>query len=114
MSSSEAPKISNPIAESKIPSGKNVIKISASGSECSPTTFTVKEGALVNFAFISADKLDHFLFPINPAIAGLSIGASGDNVFMKSWNAPKKGLYNFECVLVGSKTRGSELKMIVE
>jgi uncharacterized cupredoxin-like copper-binding protein len=113
-SSQEAPKESAPIALNKIPESSNNVKISVSAAGFSPSTFTVKEGQLVNFVLTSTDDFTHVWLLDDTALIGTVLGVAGKETRVKSWNAPKKGEYAFHCDIPGHKDRGEVGKMIVQ
>lgn len=113
-SSAEAPKESAPISANQVPAGANTVKISVSAAGFVPSTFTVKEGQLVNFVLTSTDDFTHVFLPDDPALTATALGVAGNETRVKSWNAPKKGTYTFRCDIPGHAARGEVGKMIVE
>lgn len=109
--SPDAPTESQPVAVA--PSGANTIKVSASGAGFTPNEFTVKEGQLVNFALTSVDDFTHVFRFTDKALAGTLLGVASGETRVKSWNAPKKGTYDFICDIPGHAGRGETGKMIV-
>ncbi len=113
-SSAEAPKESAPISASQVPTGANTVKLSVSGAGFVPSTFTVKEGQLVNFVLTSTDTFTHVFLPDDRALTATALGVAGGETRVKSWNAPKKGTYAFHCDIPGHAARGEVGTMIVQ
>lgn len=113
-SSSDAPKESAPISASQVPTGANTVKLSVSAAGFVPNTFTVKEGALVNFVLTSTDTFTHVFLPDDKALTATALGVAGGETRVKSWNAPKKGTYTFRCDIPGHAGRGEVGTMIVQ
>lgn len=112
-SSAEAPKESAPVKGDQIPTGANTVKLTVSAAGFVPNTFTVKEGALVNFVLTSGDQFTHVFLPDDVALTATALGVAGGETRVKSWNAPKKGTYTFRCDIPGHAARGEVGKMIV-
>ena len=113
-SSADAPKESAPISAGQVPTGANTVKLSVSAAGFSPNTFTVKEGALVNFVLTSTDSFTHVFLPDDKALTATALGVAGGETRVKSWNAPKKGTYTFRCDIPGHASRGEVGTMIVQ
>ncbi|MEI6529785.1 MAG: cupredoxin domain-containing protein [Candidatus Falkowbacteria bacterium] len=113
-SSADAPKESAPITAGQVPAGANTVKLSVSAAGFSPNSFTVKEGALVNFVLTSTDSFTHVFLPDDRALTATALGVAGGETRVKSWNAPKKGSYTFRCDIPGHASRGEVGTMIVQ
>ncbi|MGI6374306.1 MAG: cupredoxin domain-containing protein [Patescibacteria group bacterium] len=111
--SPEAPQQTGPISRDELPG--SVIKVEASASGFSPSSFTVKAGAPVTMAISSVDNITHVFMFDDPQLMAVAIGVGPNETRAITFNAPsEKGEYSFRCDVPGHSGRGEIGSMIVE
>lgn len=110
----DAPKQSNPISVSDIPS--QAIKITMASSGITPSSFTVSAGQVVQLSIAEGDTQTHIFKFDDPSLAAVAVGIGpGDSVRVITFNAPSKaGSYTFFCDVPGHRGRGEQGTMIVK
>ncbi|HUX36164.1 MAG TPA: cupredoxin domain-containing protein [Candidatus Paceibacterota bacterium] len=111
-SSPQAPQESDPVSANGIPS--SAIKLTVTASGWSPSSFTVKSGAVVTLSITSGDSQTHIFMMDDPSLSALAVGVGPGETRVITFNAPKSGTYGFHCDVPGHAARGEVGKMIVE
>ena len=109
----DAPQQSNPIASPRDISSQ-AIKVSVSAAGFSPSSFTVKSGAVVTLAVTSVDTQTHVFLFDDKSLSAVAVGIGPGETRAITFNAPKSGEYSFHCDVPGHKGRGEAGKMIVK
>lgn len=111
--SPEAPQQTAPISKEQVPN--TAIKLEASASGFSPSSFEVKAGAPTTLSVSSVDGITHVFMFDNPSLGAVAVGVGPNETRAITFNAPtEKGEYTFRCDVPGHAARGETGKMIVK
>ncbi len=109
---SEAPQQSNPIKAEDL-SGR-AVKLEVSANGFSPSAFTVKEGQPVTLALTATDNQTHIFYFKDQSLSAIAIGVGPGETRAITFNAPKRGTYEFYDGVPGHEARGEKGSMTVE
>jgi uncharacterized cupredoxin-like copper-binding protein len=109
----DAPRQTQPVDVKVL--AKEVIKINASSSGFSPSSFTVKKGAPITLSLTSTDGYTHVMVFSDASLSSVAMGVAPGETRVISFNAPEKaGEYAFRCTVPGHEARGEKGVMIVQ
>lgn len=93
---------------------KEVLNLEIGNGKITPSSFTVKTGALISLAVTSVDDQTHVFIFTDQAVGAIAMGISPGQTKAINFNAPAPGEYTFDCEIPIHKNAGEVGVMIVK